>query len=252
MDTDELGELRERAKELRCLYRVHQALVDRSQTPRHAFRTVLEAIPDGWQRPDTTHARIEYLGRHYVAEGFVEQGARLRADICTWNRPVGWIEVVDTAPEGQFLREEQQLLDAIAERLGEYLEWKQQELIGEPIGAATAQWKWRQDFATRLAEQLDPKRFGVRALYLAGSTERGDAAPTSDIDLVLVFEGTPEQRHDLTLWLEGWSLCLAEVAYRQAGCYAPSGLLEVHWVEREPSDPASQHMRALPLGGATR
>lgn len=250
MDADDVGQLRERAKELRCLYRVHHALLDRTQPPHHAFQMVLEAIPDGWQRPESTRARIEYLGRHYVAKGFGERGARLRSDIRTWNAKVGWIEVVDKMPEGDFLVEEQDLLDAIAARLGEYLEWKQQELIGEPIGAATAQWKWRQDFATRLAEKLDPERFGVRALYLTGSTERGDAAPGSDIDLVLVFAGTPAQRHDLALWFEGWSLCLAEVAYRQAGYYAPAGLLEVHWVERPPSEAESVHMRALPLGEA--
>ena len=65
----EVDALRERAKELRCLYRVHEILSRRGQPPAHAFLAVLEAIPEGWQRPDSTGARIEYLGRSYVGPG---------------------------------------------------------------------------------------------------------------------------------------------------------------------------------------
>lgn len=249
---EEVGQLRERAKELICLYRVNDALLDRSHVPPTVFRGVLEAIPSGWQRPATTAARIEYLGRHYLGPGFSDRGARLRAAIRTWERAVGSIAVVDRALDESetdgFLREEQDLLDSIAVRLGDYLEWKQQELIGEPIGAAAAQWKWRQAFAERLALALDPERFGVRAVYLTGSTQRGEAAPASDIDLAILFRGTPQQRQDLSLWLEGWSLCLAEVAYRQAGIVSSSGLLDVTWLKRDPTAVESVRFRALPLG----
>jgi hypothetical protein len=250
---EEVGQLRERAKELRCLYRVNDALLDRSHAPPAVFRSVLEAMPDGWQRPATTAARIEYLGRHYLGPGFSDRGARLRATIRTWDRAVGTIEVVDRAFDESetagYLQEEQDLLDTIAARLGDYLEWKQQELIGEPIGAAAAQWRWRQEFAERLALALDPERFGVSALYLTGSTERGEAEPASDIDLAIVFTGTPQQRHDLSLWLEGWSLCLAQVAYRQAGVVASGGLLDVSWREQDPSPNERFRFRELTLGG---
>ena len=64
---------------------------------------------------------------------------------------------------------------------------------------------------------MDPARFGVRAAYLFGSTETGSAGPASDIDLLFAFEGSANQRHDLDLWLEGWSLCLAEVTFQMLG-----------------------------------
>ncbi len=251
---DEVGQLRERAKELQCLYRVNEIVLDRSShAPPVVFRGVLEAIPDGWQRPAMTSARIEYLGRHYLGTGFSDRGALLRANIRTWGRSVGFIEVVDHALDGNaesgFLQEEQDLLDAIAARLGDYLEWKQQELVDEPIGAAAAQWKWRHKFAERLGFALDAQRFGVRAVYLTGSTERGDAAPASDIDLAILFAGTAEQRHELSLWLEGWSLCLAEVAYGQAGVVASGGLLDVRWLDKPPSPAERFRYRELRLGG---
>ena len=251
---DEMEQLRERAKELACLYRVNQALIDRSNAPHEVFREVLQAVPAGWQHPGQTHARIDYLGRHYAEQGFSEQGARLSAEIRTWNAVVGHIEVIDlTAERGDddaFLGEERELLDAIAARLGEYLEWKHQELMGESVGATHLQWRWRQELAERLAAALDGKRFGVRAVYLGGSTERGDAGPGSDIDLAIWFEGTPEQRHDLSLWLEGWGLCLAEVAYRQGGCLVSGGLHDVEWLTRQPSAHERVRLRELMLAGA--
>lgn len=248
----DVAQLRERAKELACLYRVHEVLLDRTHAPSEVFRRVLEAIPDGWQRPETTRGTIECFGRLYAVSQ-PNRGASQSAEIRTWGKSVGTVRVVDTARAEEdpnaFLREEQALLDAIAARLGEYLEWKQQELMGEPIGAATAQWRWRQQFAERLAAALDPDRFGVKKLFVTGSTERGDAEPPSDLDLVVVFAGTPAQRHDLSLWLEGWSLCLAEVAARQGGWHVDGGLLDVSWRDEEPGPVELVRLRELALGG---
>jgi hypothetical protein len=249
---DDVDQLRERAKELACLYRVNDALLQRVEAPHVVFERVLAAMPEGWRHPETTRARLVYLGRHYESPGFVTHGARLVAPILTWNTEVGSIEVVDTSKEpgdeSAFLIEEQALLDAIAARIGDYLEWKQQELIGEPIGAQSQHWKWRQEIAERLASSLDGERFGVEAIYLTGSTERGDAAPASDIDLVVVFSGTPEQRRDLSHWLEGWSLCLSEIAYRHGGSRISDGLLDVKWLSEAPSPRERLRMRELPLG----
>ena len=77
---------------------------------------------------------------------------RLRSPISVWRTAVGAIEVhykqeKATAWEGPFLREERELLDNIAHRIGEYLEWKQRELSGERLGAAPEHWRWRQRFA---------------------------------------------------------------------------------------------------------
>jgi hypothetical protein len=249
----ELHQLRERAKELRCLYRVGEAVAKRSEPPQAVFAAVLDAIPPAWQHPEVTTARIEYLGRSHARPDFVETPWRQRSPILVFRTPIGALEVLyvrEQAPafEGPFLREERELLDTIAQRLGEYLEWKHRELGGERIGAAPEHWRWRQRIAERLVAELDPARFGVTRAYLHGSTEEGTAGAESDIDLLLAFDGTPEQRRDLGLWLEGWDLCLAEVSFQLHGI--PSrGLLDVHIdiPERIERDVRAAHAAGAPL-----
>jgi len=72
-------------------------------------------------------------------------------------------------------------------------------------------------FAERIAACIDAARFGVRNIYLFGSTELGNASVGSDIDLIIVTEGMEQQHRELELWLEGWSLCLAESSFQLYG-----------------------------------
>jgi hypothetical protein len=259
--TDEVWALRERAKELRCLYSVSAGLSRRDEPPQVVFRWVLDAIPPAWQYPEDTTARIEYLGRTHALPDFVDTPWRLRSPISVWRTSVGAIEVhykqeKPTAWEGPFLREERELLDNIAHRIGEYLEWKQRELSGERLGAAPEHWRWRQRFAERIASQIDPVRFGVQAVYLFGSTEAGNADVGSDIDLIVVCEGDDRKRSDLQILLEGWSLCLAEISFQLYGI--PShGVLDVKYLDPEqakleiPSfSRAGKTLQALPVGTA--
>lgn len=90
-------------------------------------------------------------------------------------------------------------------------------------------WRWRYRMAQRIAAQLDPRQFGVKAFYLIGSTKNATAGPGSDIDILLHFEGTEDQRRELKLWLEGWSRCLAEMNFLRTG-FRSEGLLDVHLI----------------------
>jgi hypothetical protein len=125
--------------------------------------------------------------------------------------------------------------------------------IGEPKATAPAPqgdlfWRWRMSMAERVAASLDPARFGVRAFYVFGSTKSGSAGPGSDIDVLVHFQGTEEQRRDLLIWLEGWSLCLAEMNFQRTG-YRTDGLLDVHIVTDD--DIAKKTSYAVKIGAAT-
>lgn len=233
---DDIHALRERAKELRCLYSIDAIVGDRDQTPAHAFLRVLEAIPAGWQRPHSTGARITYLGRGFVGPGFSSWAPQLSEPIRIWHTEVGRLDVSDhEAPDvAPFLPEEEELLRRIAGRLGEYLEWKHTELFGDRTPPSSGHWRWRQRFAEALADGIDASRFGIERLYIGGSTARGEAASGSDIDLYVLCRGSQEQRGALGLWLEGWSACLAEVALQQTGHPFPGGILNVVWLSEEP------------------
>jgi hypothetical protein len=242
---------------------VSSALARREEPPPAVFHAVLSAIPPAWQYCEEATARIEYFGRSYALPDFVETPWRLRSPISIWRTQVGSIEVLyksekPAAWEGPFLREEQVLLDNLAHRIGEYLEWKQRELGGERLGIEPEHWRWRQRFAERLAATMDPARFGVQAVYLYGSSELGNAGVGSDIDLIVVCGGDARQRRDLDIWLEGWSLCLAEVSFQLYGL-PNDGLLDVRLISPEQArnelagfTAAGTTLQEMPVGTAAK
>jgi hypothetical protein len=111
---------------------------------------------------------------------------------------------------------------------------------GESVAGATGGagatsedfWRWRLRMAQALAADLDPERFGVKAVYLFGSTKNANAGPGSDIDLLIHVTGEEERQAALEQWLAGWSLCLAEINYQRTG-YRSDGLLDVHYLTDE-------------------
>jgi predicted nucleotidyltransferase len=102
--------------------------------------------------------------------------------------------------------------------------------------------------AESVASRLDASRFGVKALYLFGSTKNATAGPASDIDLLVHFSGTEKQRRDLEQWFEGWSLSLSEINYLRTG-YRTDSLLDVHIVTDE--DIANRTSYAVKIGAVT-
>ena len=103
----------------------------------------------------------------------------------------------------------------------------------EPASQSTAPqeepWRWRLAMAERLADDAGPNRFGIKAMYVFGSTKNGTARPDSDIDLLVHADTTPDERVALEAWLTGWSECLAEINYLRTG-HRREGMLTVHIV----------------------
>jgi len=104
-------------------------------------------------------------------------------------------------------------------------------------GKISDHWQWRAEMVEKLASQLEPQRFGVKSLYLIGSTQNTTAQAGSDIDILINFSGTKSQKKDLLTWLDGWSLCLDEINFIRTG-YKAGGLLDVHFVsDKDLSEP---------------
>jgi hypothetical protein len=118
----------------------------------------------------------------------------------------------------------------------------------DPGTPLESHWRWRLRMAERIAAALDPGRFGVKGLYLFGSTKNATAGPGSDIDLLVHVDGSEATRRDLSTWFEGWSLCLAEMNYLRTG-QKSDGLLDVHYVTDE--DIAKQTTYAAKIGAVT-
>ena len=93
-------------------------------------------------------------------------------------------------------------------------------------------WRWRMKMAEKIASELDSDRFGVKGIYVFGSTKNAVSGPGSDIDLIVHIEKEKCNIKELSLWFEGWSLALSEMNYLRTG-YKSSGLLDVHYVTDE-------------------
>ena len=122
-------------------------------------------------------------------------------------------------------------------------------------------WRWRLEMAEAIAGELDPEAFGVQAFYLFGSVKNATAGPGSDIDILIHFRGTPDQREALDRWLEERSRALAEMNRAMTG-YRSDGLLDIHLVTDEDIRNRSSYAvkigatsdgaRELPLQGKAR
>jgi hypothetical protein len=121
-----LASLRERAKELDCLYQVEQVLSQLDLPQEEAFQRVVDAIPPGWQYPDVCGAMIEHRDRIFTTHRFQLTEWTQSADIMVQDRVVGRVVVcyLEERPRehtGPFLEEEERLIRTIADRLGHFI-----------------------------------------------------------------------------------------------------------------------------------
>lgn len=133
--------LKERVKELSCLYGIAQILQRQDLGLDVLLREIVGLLPPGWQYPEVTRARITLDGRRFESHGFTEGPVRMTADIVINGERRGLVEVLyaDHRPEdfeGPFLREERNLINAVADMLGISLghyktQWKLQERVKE-------------------------------------------------------------------------------------------------------------------------
>jgi pyruvate,water dikinase len=116
-------ELKERAKELNCLYQVQELLSVPEITIEEICQRMVEILPPGWQYPDICQAKINFGGISYHAPGFQESPWEQSADILVQDEIVGTISVFyaeerPQSDEGPFLKEERKLINTVAEQFG--------------------------------------------------------------------------------------------------------------------------------------
>jgi hypothetical protein len=250
----QLAKLTERAKELKCIYQVIEALKDETADLRTILKSILEVIPPGYQHPTICEARIILEGKQYASLDFIETPWMQRAEIVIDNHVSGEIQVCyvqkvfDNAPA--FLPDEQKLLNAIADHLSRFIFHRRlkktlelslsSETIAEPNGDSSLlnyesdeHWKWRYQVSAKIAGMIDMDRFSVEAIYLIGSTETGKAGPGSDIDLMVHFRGNPGQEKELKAWMEGWGLGLSELNFLKTGYVTTGSLIDFHIITDE-------------------
>ena len=114
--------LRERIKELNCLYGVSQLAERHLYSLAGLLRELVDFLPHSWQYPELTCARILFREKTYASERFQLTNWRQSSRIYMYHESVGevgicYLEECPPADEGPFLREERALLDAVAEQI---------------------------------------------------------------------------------------------------------------------------------------
>ncbi len=124
--------LNERVKELTCLYTIASIFETTDISLDKMFNQVVKSIPPGWQYSDICCARIVLDKNEYQTTNYKGTAWKMSADIKIDEKIRGIVEVFyleekEEIDEGPFLKEERELLNQIAERMGQILERKKLE-----------------------------------------------------------------------------------------------------------------------------
>lgn len=124
--------LRERVKELTCLYSLTQLVECSGISLAEILQGAVELLPPAWQYPEWAAGRILFDGRSYVTGNFREGGQAQSAPIEVNGKLRGRVDVVyleemPSAHEGPFLQEERHLIDAVARQIALVVERRQAE-----------------------------------------------------------------------------------------------------------------------------
>ncbi len=136
MSQDAQAALRERVKELTCLYGIAQLAERPGISLDELLQRIVELLPPAWQYPDIAFARIVLDERRYFTAGFHDGGPRQKAVIVVDGEGRGIVEVGyartnSKLDDGLFLKEEQSLIDEVARQVSLIIERRQAE--GEKV-----------------------------------------------------------------------------------------------------------------------
>ncbi len=120
-------ELDERVKELNCLYGISELVAKPGISLDEIYQGIVNLIPPSWQYPNITCARIIIDSQEFLSVNFEETIWKQTANVNVHNKQHGILEVfyLEEKPEideGPFLKEERNLIKAIANKLGRIIE----------------------------------------------------------------------------------------------------------------------------------
>ncbi|UCE26688.1 MAG: PAS domain-containing sensor histidine kinase [Candidatus Coatesbacteria bacterium] len=119
--------LRERVKEMTCLYGIAKIASQETLSTGQILKKIVDLFPPAMQYPEITEGRIVLYGVPYTTEGFEESPYKLSADITVNGVICGVAEVFYREEKmsyeaGLFLQEEQSLIDGVARQVGLIIE----------------------------------------------------------------------------------------------------------------------------------
>jgi len=134
--------LQERVKELKCLYSIAD-IIEKTDTIEEIYRQTAALMQNGFYYPELACARITYEDQEFQTRNFQETEWKISADMIVHGKRLGVVEAyclkeMPERDEGPFHKEERDLINAVAQRLGKATELKQykkdlERLIAEAL-----------------------------------------------------------------------------------------------------------------------
>ncbi|MGD9411656.1 MAG: hypothetical protein PVJ54_07340, partial [Desulfobacterales bacterium] len=127
--------LRERIKELKCLYDISSLRAGTSFSLDDVLQEVIDFIPPATEYPEITCARIKFKRYEFTTKNFKDTKWKLSQEIKVNNERIGTLEVCylkekPELEEGPFFKEVKNLISAIAESIAQIIEldWAEIEI----------------------------------------------------------------------------------------------------------------------------
>ena len=114
--------LKERIKELGCLYGVSNIIEKHNSDYNKILQGIVDLLPAAWQYPGITCAKIILNTEEFKTDNFKDMPWKQNAEIKIEHQRIGLIEIAYTKDmpvldEGPFLKEERLLINVLAERI---------------------------------------------------------------------------------------------------------------------------------------
>jgi len=124
---DRTMELGERVKELNCLYGISHLFEQPGISLGEILERSLDLVTSAWQYPEITCAQVILNSQEFKTDNFKKTLWNQTADILVQEERVGYLQVsylkeMPELDEGPFLKEEKNLISAVAQRLGTFIE----------------------------------------------------------------------------------------------------------------------------------
>ena len=196
-------ELKERAKELNCLYEVQEILNKSTLSNAEMCNELVRVIPSGWQYPEICKVKLTCFNQVFTSDDFTETPWVIRSPIIVQAILSGEIAVFYTkerpqSDEGPFLKEERKLIDALAERCSLFILHQKLKSVFDQELAVNKDQKSEWWVILDMLKQTDPKllirlsRKMINYLCWTGVEEAGKMlelfSPSFKSDVTLLTE----------------------------------------------------------------
>ncbi|MBN1566730.1 MAG: GAF domain-containing sensor histidine kinase [Acidobacteria bacterium] len=128
--------LAERLKELNCLYTISKIFDKKGLNLDGVIRRMIQVIPTAWQYPTIAGTRVilkdkDFRTKRFCAGEWMQECPIIVQGVSVGSVAVSYSEKRPEQDEGPFLKEERNLLNVIAQRLGDIIErkWSEQKLL---------------------------------------------------------------------------------------------------------------------------